>query len=77
MPMVITAIIAVLGVATLLLVDHGPWSGTKPHDPETKMTTEIAVRNAGAKITPTVPESPISPKPPGPAPADPADGQSR
>lgn len=74
-PVLVAAITAMLGVAGMLLVNHGSWSKPKLTYPQ--VTTDAAAQTAGAKITPTVPESPIAPKPPGPALANPVDGQTR
>ncbi len=70
--------IAVLGLLSLLIVDHGPWN--KPHvqspDTITYATTAEAARAVGAKVTPTEPKAGIEPVAPGPKPAQPVNPAS-
>lgn len=67
-PGVIAFIVAGLGVAGMLLVDHGPWSRPRVQSAEvaTYRTTGEAARAAGAQVTPTIPKPAIEPKPAGP-----------
>jgi hypothetical protein len=72
-PVVIALVVAALGIAGMLLVDHGPW--TKPHLRTAQVnygTTEAAAQAVGARVTPTAPKPAIEPIAPGPKPAEPA-----
>ncbi|WP_338701460.1 hypothetical protein V5279_31460 [Bradyrhizobium sp. 26S5] len=73
-PLVIAAVIAILGVFGMLIVDHGPWNTPKvqPAASANYWTTGEAARAAGATVMPTEPKAPIEPVPPGPKPAQPA-----
>ncbi|HEX7881374.1 MAG TPA: hypothetical protein VF499_01390 [Afipia sp.] len=73
-PLLVAAMVALLGVLGMLIVDHGPWSKPKvqPAASANYSTTGEAARAAGAKVTPTEPKAPIEPTPPGPKPAQPA-----
>ncbi|WP_342727870.1 hypothetical protein AAFG07_14535 [Bradyrhizobium sp. B097] len=73
-PLLIAALVAILGVLGMLMVDHGPWSKPKvqPAASANHSTTGEAARAAGAKVMPTEPKTPIEPDPPGPKPAQPA-----
>ncbi|WP_375789849.1 hypothetical protein ACE10Z_16325 [Bradyrhizobium sp. Pha-3] len=73
-PLLIAALVAILGVLGMLMVDHGPWSkpNVQPAASANYSTTGEAARAAGAKVIPTGPKTPIEPDPPGPKPAQPA-----
>ncbi|WP_050419319.1 hypothetical protein [Bradyrhizobium tropiciagri] len=73
-PLLVAAVVAILGVLGMLVVDHGPWSKPKvqPAASANYSTTGEAARAAGAKVIPTEPRAPIEPAPPGPKPAQPA-----
>ncbi len=73
-PLLVAAVVAILGVLGMLVVDHGPWSKPKvqPAASANYSTTGEAARAAGAKVMPTEPKAPIEPAPPGPKPAQPA-----
>lgn len=74
MPLVVAAVVAILGVFGMLIVDHGPWNKPKvqPAASANYSTTGEAARAAGATVMPTEPKAPIEPVPPGPKPAQPA-----
>jgi hypothetical protein len=64
--------VAVLGLLSMLLVDHGPWN--RPHVQTAEAhyaTTGAAARAAGATVTPTMPKPEIEPVVPGPKPVEP------
>jgi hypothetical protein len=69
-PAVISAIVAIVLIATMLVVDHTNLIVDRrpPHTPPG--TTFNAVNNAGAEITPSPPESPIKLPSAGPKPVD-------
>jgi hypothetical protein len=72
-PLAVALAVAVLGVAAMLLVDHGPWN--RPHLRTATInygTTAAAAQAAGARVTPTLRKPVIEPKAPGPKPAQPA-----
>lgn len=73
-PLLVAAVVAVLGVLGMLIVDHGPWSKPKlqPAASANYSTTGEAARAAGATVMPSEPKTPIEPIPPGPKPAQPA-----
>ena len=73
-PLLIAALVAILGVLGMLMVDHGPWSKPKvqPAASANYSTTGEAARAAGAKVMPTEAKTPIEPDLPGPKPAQPA-----
>ena len=73
-PLLVAAVVAILGVSGTLIVDHGPWSKPKVQPAATAnySTTGEAARAAGARVMPTEPRAPIEPAPPGPKPAQPA-----
>jgi hypothetical protein len=73
-PAVVAIAATLVGLVVLLLINHGPWSKTSVSGPPTQITTEIVAENAGAKVTPTIPDSPVAPTPPGPTPANPPAG---
>ena len=69
-PAVISAIVAIVSIAAMLVVDHTNLIVDRrpPHTPPG--TTFNAVNNAGAEITPSQPESPIKLPSVGPKPVD-------
>jgi hypothetical protein len=69
-PVVIAAIVAVVSIATMLVVDHTNLIVDRRPPQTPPGTTFNAVNDAGAAITPTQPESPIKPPLPGPKPVD-------
>ncbi|WP_223969300.1 hypothetical protein [Bradyrhizobium sp. RD5-C2] len=73
-PLLVAALVAIIGVLGMLMVDHGPWSKPKvqPAASANYSTTGEAARAAGAKVMQTEPKTPIEPAPPGPKPAQPA-----
>ncbi|MCS3585305.1 hypothetical protein AB7M49_005809 [Bradyrhizobium elkanii] len=73
-PLLVAAVVAILGVLGMLIVDHGPWNkpNVQPAASANYSTTGEAARAAGAKVIPTEPKAPIEPVPPGPKPAHPA-----
>ena len=73
-PLLVAAVVAILGVSGMLIVDHGPWSKPKVQPAATAnySTSGEAARAAGARVMPTEPRAPIEPAPPGPKPAQPA-----
>jgi len=72
-PLVVSAI-AGIGLAALLLVDHGPWSKPKIQAPQLVLydNTAAAAGAAGATVTPTSPKHQLEPAAPGPKPVHPA-----
>jgi hypothetical protein len=73
-PAVIATAVAAMGLAALLLVNHGPWNKPKLKN-ETMLeygTTAASAAAAGAGVTPTAPKPAIEPVVPGPKPAQPA-----
>jgi hypothetical protein len=73
-PLLIAAVVAILGVLGMLIVDHGPWNKPKvqPAASANYTTTGEAARAAGATVLPSEAKTPIEPIPPGPKPAQPA-----
>ncbi|MGF6306619.1 hypothetical protein ABIB82_000766 [Bradyrhizobium sp. i1.8.4] len=73
-PLLVAAVVAILGVLGMLIVDHGPWNKPKvqPAASANYSTTGEAARAAGAKVMPTEPKRPMEPAPAGPEPAQPA-----
>lgn len=78
-PAIIAPAVAVLSIAAMLIVDHGPWSRPQVQTAElaTYKTTGEAARAAGANVRPTEPKSPLEPAPPVPAPVQPANPITR
>jgi hypothetical protein len=72
-PVVLAAIVAVVGMVAMLVVDHGPWS--RPHVQTAEVAdhhnTAEAARAVGATVTPTEPQSELDPIAPGPKRAQP------
>ena len=73
-PLMVAAVVAILGVLGMLIVDHGPWSKPKvqPAASANYSTTGEAARAAGARVIPSEPKPSIEPAPPGPKPVQPA-----
>jgi len=71
-PAIIAMIVAVVSIATLLVVNHTSLIVDRRPPPTPPGTTFNTVNGAGGTITPTLPESSIKPTPPGPAPVQPA-----
>jgi len=71
-PVVLAAIIAVLSIATLLLVNHTALVVDLRPRQTPPGTTFHAAKDAGADVAPTLPEPAIQPTPPGPKPVRPA-----
>jgi hypothetical protein len=73
-PLKVAIAVAVLGVLSMLVVDHGPWSKPKVQHPMVAnySTTGEAARAAGAQVMPTEPKLDVEPNPPVPKPVHPA-----
>jgi hypothetical protein len=73
-PLKVAIAVAVLGVVSMLVVDHGPWSKPKVQHPMVAnySTTGEAARAAGAQVMPTEPKLDVEPNPPVPKPVHPA-----
>ena len=73
-PLKVAIAVAVLGVLSMLIVDHGPWSKPKVQHPMVAnySTTGEAARAAGAQVIPTEPTLDVEPNPLGPKPVHPA-----
>ncbi len=73
-PIIVAIAVAAIGLVSLILVDHGPWS--KPRVQNGTMieygTTAGAAAAAGAIVTDTAPTQSIEPAAPGPKPVQPA-----
>ena len=72
-PLVYAVAVAVIGLVSMLIVDHGPWN--RPHVGAAEAhyaSTSAAARAAGATVTPTLPKSGLEPEPPVPKPVQPA-----
>jgi hypothetical protein len=69
-PVVITAIVAAVSIAALLLFDHTNLIVDRRPPQSPPGTTFHAVNDVGAVVTPSQPESPIKPALPGPAPVE-------
>ena len=65
-PLKVAIVVAVLGVAGMLVVDHGPWNKPKVQHPviANYSTTGEAARAAGADVIPTEPKLQVEPNPP-------------
>ena len=61
--------VAVFGLLSMLIVDHGPWN--RPHV-QTAEAHYAAARAAGATVTPTLPKPELEPVAPVPKPVQPA-----
>jgi hypothetical protein len=64
-PVWVALVVAIFGIAAMLLVDHGPWTRAQPQDPHMAMyhTTGESARAVGADVVPTAPKPPIEPEP--------------
>ena len=71
-PAIIAVIVAVVSIATLLVVNHTNLIVDRRPPQTPPGTTFNTVNDAGGTVTPTLPESSIKPTPPGPAPVQPA-----
>jgi hypothetical protein len=72
-PFLFALAVAVFGLLSMLIVDHGPWN--RPHVQTAEShyaTTSAAARAAGATVTPTMPKPALEPVAPGPKPVQPA-----
>jgi hypothetical protein len=74
-PVVIAAIVAVISAAVLLLVNHTNLIIDRRPPLTPPGTTFNAVKDAGAEMAPTEPESPIKVSPLGPEPVTPPSGK--
>jgi hypothetical protein len=72
-PLMVAIGVAVFGVMSMLIVDHGPWSKPKVQHPVVAnySTTGEAARAAGAQVIPTEPKLEVEPDPPVPKPVHP------
>ena len=72
-PLKVAIAIAILGVLSMLVVDHGPWSKPKAEHPVVAnySNTGEAARAAGAQVMPTQPRLEVEPDPPVPKPVHP------
>ena len=72
-PLKVAIAVAVLGVLSMLVVDHGPWSKPKAEHPVVAnySNTGEAARAAGAQVIPTQPRLEVEPDPPVPRPVHP------
>jgi hypothetical protein len=76
-PIAGAVIVAVVGLISLLLVDHGPWN--QPHvtgSEKVYATTAAAAHAVGATVTPTAPKPALEPVAPGPKPVQPVNPPS-
>jgi hypothetical protein len=74
LPVIIATVVAVVGFAGLLLVNHGPWN--KPNVKDQTMiqhgTTTGSAAAVGAAVAPTEQKPELEPVVPGPKPVAPA-----
>jgi hypothetical protein len=74
LPVIIATVVAVMGFAGLLLVNHGPWN--KPNVKDQTMiqhgTTAGSAAAVGAAVSPTEQKPELEPAVPGPKPVAPA-----
>jgi hypothetical protein len=70
-PAVIVAIVAVISIVTMIVVNHTNLVIDRRPPLTPPGTTFNAVKDAGAEMAPSEPESPIKVPAPGPAPATP------
>ena len=68
-PVAYAVAVAVFGLLSMLIVDHGPWSRPHVQTAEAHYATTSA---AGAKVTPTMPKPGLEPVVTGPKPVQPA-----
>lgn len=73
-PLKVAIAVAILGVLTMLIVDHGPRNKLKVQHPTAAnySTTGEAARAAGAQVMPTERRLKVEPDPPMPKPIHPA-----
>ncbi|MCA6117881.1 hypothetical protein J6524_23825 [Bradyrhizobium sp. WSM 1738] len=78
-PLKVAIAVAVFGVLSMLIVDHGPWNKPKVQHPvfANYSTTGEAARAAGAQVMPTEPRLDVEPEPPVPKPVHPANPAPR
>jgi hypothetical protein len=66
-PLLIAAAVAVVGVSSLLILDHGLWNRPVPSPLVVRYeSTDDAAKGEGATITPTRPKPALEPAAPGP-----------
>lgn len=72
-PVAVATAIAALGMISLFVVDHGPWSRPRVKDIQGVhyATTALAAHAIGATVTATAPKPTLEPVAPGPKPAQP------
>jgi hypothetical protein len=72
-PIAVVAAVAIFGLLSLVIVDHGPWNRPQVQSLEfaRSTTTGDAAQAAGAKVTTTEPKPALEPEAPGPKPAQP------
>jgi hypothetical protein len=76
-PLLFALGVAVFGLLSMLIVDHGPWN--RPHVETADAhyaTTSAAARAAGATVTPTLPKPALEPVAAGPKPVQPANPET-
>jgi hypothetical protein len=73
-PLLAAIVIAVFGVLSMLIVDHGPWNKPKAQTAAVAnyTTTGDAARAVGAAVTRSEPKLQVEPTAPGPRPVHPA-----
>jgi hypothetical protein len=72
-PVAYALAVAVFGLLSMLIVDHGPWNRPQVQTAEAHYaTTSAAARAAGATVTPTMPKPELEPVAPVPKPVQPA-----
>ena len=72
-PVLFALAVAVFGLLSMLIVDHGPWNHPHVRTAEAHYaTTGAAARAAGAAVTPTMPKPALEPVAPVPKPVEPA-----
>jgi hypothetical protein len=73
-PVVIALAVAIFGLLSMLIVDHGSRNRPQMQTAEVHnySTTGDAARAVGAVVTPTAPKPKLEPAAPGPKPAQPA-----
>jgi hypothetical protein len=77
-PLVVALTVAIVGLVSLLLVDHGPWNRPRVQSQGAVnyATTAEAAHAVGARVSPTAPKAALEPDAPGPKPAQPANPPS-
>jgi hypothetical protein len=72
-PVIYALAVAVFGLLSMLIVDHGPWNHPHARTAEAHYaTTSAAARAAGATVTRTMPKPALEPVAPVPKPVQPA-----